>query len=216
MISRAVLVSVVVASAILLGGCTPQLVPPAGPTESERRAVVQRALDRQWAATGLEGRVQRPEPDAAMLIADTVYDLELGECVGDAGITSWYFDSGTGLVLGDGTRAPDEQQLAYYTCFVRHPEVIVLSVVQREFIYDYYARRHIPCLGFHGYEVTSVPTRESFVAGDADSAGNWVWSPESALSSFPTTQEAWERLTRDCPPTTPGVEGWSYDAIVGG
>jgi hypothetical protein len=212
MTSRGFLVGAVVASALLLVGCTAQQPPPAEPTPAEIASATREAIDRHWTATGLEGRVPRPDVTEGQLIADQPVGAELGQCVASAGIASWYSDD-SGLMIGDGTRGTDEQQLAYYSCYARYPELIVFSAEQREFIYDYYARTYIPCLGFHGYAPSDAPSRESFVSGGSDTGDGWLWSPDSVLPAYPETQEEWEQLYRDCPPTTPGIEGWSYTMV---
>ena len=212
MISRAVLAGVLVASALALAGCTSPSPAPAEPTPAEIAAATRAAIDRHWEASGLEGVVTRPGVTDGQLIADQPFGAELGECVAAAGITSWYSD-GTRMMLSDGSRGSDEQQLAYYSCYARYPELTVFSRAQREFVYDYYARSYIPCLGLHGYPPQSAPSREDFLSGEADLGDSWLWSPDTALSAFPETTQEWERLYRDCPPTIPGVEGWSYEMV---
>jgi len=163
-----------VASALLLVGCTAPAVPPAEPTAAETAAVVQAAVDRQWAASRLEGRVERPEPPLGQVASVSESGPALSECLQDAGISSWGYSDLDGMVRGDGVRASDEEQLVFYSCYARYPQVVVFSTEQRDFIYDYYARTNIPCLGFHGYELSDVPDRESFVSNAANLGSTWL------------------------------------------
>ena len=213
--SRGFVVSAVVASALLLAGCTGHPAPPAEPTAAEEAAAVQAAVDRQWQASGLDGRVERPEPPTGQVASVSESGPTLSECLQDAGITSWGYSDLDGMVRGDGARASDEEQLVFYSCYARYPQVVVFSAEQRAFIYDYYARTNIPCLGFHGYEISDVPDRESFVSSAADLGGTWLWSPMSSMVTQPDTEEEWDRLQRDCPFTTPGIDGWSYPPYFG-
>jgi len=214
-ISRAFLTGVLVASALLLAGCTAPAVPPAEPTAAETAAVVQAAVDRQWAASRLEGRIERPELPPGEVASVSESGPALSGCLQDAGISSWGYSDSDGLVSGDGVRAGDEDQLVFYSCFARYPQVVVLSAEQRAFIYDYYARMNIPCLGFHGYGITDAPDRESFVSGSADLGSSWQWSPIMSMTTQPDSDGEWERLERDCPLTVPGIEGWSYTPFFG-
>jgi len=214
-ISRALLTATLVASALLLVGCTAPAGPPAEPSAEEVAAAVRVAVDRQWEASGLEGRVERPAPPVWQVAPVLESGPALSECLQDAGISSWGYSDVDGLSGGDGTRASDEEQLVFYNCYARFPQVLVFSAEQRAFIYDYYARLNIPCLGFHGYGLSNVPSRESFVSGSADFGGSWLWSPMMSTTTQPDSDEEWERLERDCPSTVPGIEGWSYTPIFG-
>lgn len=208
--NRALVIAAAVASALLLSGCTAQQRAPAPPTETEIAAAVDVALDRQWAATGLEGRVPRPDIDVEQIMSAREAGVGMGECVSEAGIVSWGW-SETGFTAGStGGRGTDDDQLIFYSCFARFPEVLVITGAQRDFIYDYYASTYIPCLGLHGYDVVDAPTRADFVSGAADQGLNWMWSPDSTLRVYPDSSADYEKMYSDCPPTVPGIEGWSY------
>jgi hypothetical protein len=213
--SRGLSVAAAVASALLggflLSGCASGRALPEPPSASEIRAATQRAVDRQWVASGLQGRVARPELPVGRLMADEQSGFDLDACVAAAGIGTWFYDSVEGLLLGDGSRGDDAQQLAFYSCFARYPQLVVFSGAQRAFIYDYYLRIRIPCLGLHGYPVADIPSRDDFVVGAADVAGAWLWSPDMGMRSYPAGEAEWVRLYVQCPPTVPGVDGWSHE-----
>ncbi|MCU1544500.1 MAG: hypothetical protein JWM50_2365 [Microbacteriaceae bacterium] len=199
-----------VTGAMMLTGCTPSRGMPAAPTDAEVDAAVQSLLDMQWAATGLEGVVERPTLEAER--TSDQWSPGMDECVSEMGIASYGWSSTDGFALGSGEQATDAQQLAFYECVARYPAVTVLSHEQRDYIHDYYARTLVPCLGLHGYAMSFLPERDSFVAGTADQDAGWTWSPYAALRQPPMTEEANAELTRECPPTLPGIDGWSSEA----
>jgi hypothetical protein len=218
MTSRGFVVAVAVASVVLLSGCTAPRAAPAGPDSAEVAEAVQRAIDIQWTATGLEGRVERPVIEPEISGSGSVWGTGMSECAQLAAgpdSTGWGYGDTSGFTLGDGTRGTDEQQLAFYSCFALHPQVLVLSEDQREFIFDYYVRTLIPCLGLHGYELQSVPARADFVSGRYDQSATWVWSPDSSMLEYPQTEKEYVRLFTQCPPTIPGVDGWSRENLYG-
>jgi hypothetical protein len=197
---------VIVAATLALTGCTAERALPREPTEEEVAAAIEAALDVQWEASGLDGVVDRPdvtapEPDPAA--------TGLATCVSSLGMESYGWSDDSGLVLDTGERGSDEQQLAFYECFARFPTVTVFSAEQRDVIYDYYARSLVPCLGLHGYALRPVLTRAAFEAEYERGARGWIWSPYYSLVSPPLTVGRNADLVRACPPTVPGIDGWS-------
>jgi hypothetical protein len=205
---RAVAVCVLALAGVMtLSACTPQQSFPRGPSDAEVDAAVQELLDTQWEGTGLDGVVERPivEPESSV----TQWSPGMAECVSEIGEESYGWSDTEGFMLGTGERGTDAQQLAFYECYARFPSVSVFSREQREYIYDYYLTSLLPCLGLHGHPALVVPSRRSFVAGTGTVDGSWLWSPYSAMTELPSDRAVFDTLYRECPPSIPGVDGWS-------
>lgn len=193
------------ALAACLAGCTAGTSLPSGRSQAEIDALVAVELDRQWELTGLDGVAPRPVMAVERLSGINTTFAGIGDCMMDAGFSSWGFDD-TGLTVAEGAPEP-EQQLAYYECNARFPAVNPLSADEMHFVYDYYQKWLIPCLGFRGYTVLDPPERGVFTRGADD--GWATWSPYWALEPYPATAEEYEEITAVCPPTRQGVPGWS-------
>ena len=193
----------VVFAVLALCGCVAAPTPPGGPSEAELDARVRAMLDHEWANTGLEGVVARPVVEAQSL--GEIWVPERFECVSEEGLSAWGYNL-DGLAI-EGRDPTAEEQLRFYTCAARYPVVEMLSTAQLDYIYDYYARWLIPCLGREGHAVTSPPPRASFVSAGSDEG--WRWNPYVALKEYPRAEPAITALHAQCPPTLPGIDGWS-------
>jgi len=162
-----------VAMALLLAGCV--AVPPPGPSEAEIAEYNAELLDLTWAATGLEGVVDRPatgsgRPLQSAAWFDATFACMSAQGIGNLAITS---SSESGFELyGAWTDADD--QLAFYRCAAANPidpagSLEVLTDDQLDYIYDYYLQSLVPCMVLNGFAPTSAPTRVEFHA----LAGQW-------------------------------------------
>ena len=206
----ALVAAATLALTLALTACSTAVRPPKGATSAEIDSMIRVELDRQWAFTGLEGTVPRPEVEVEE--AGSVYGYSEGfwNCMSTAGFESWGFSSDLGLQLSaaDGTtsRPTAQQQLDYYLCNARFPGIDTLTVDQLDFIYDYYARWLIPCLRHEGYSVSDPPSRERFTTEEAEFF--YRWTPYSSLVERPATDAANLALTAKCAPSIPGIPGW--------
>jgi hypothetical protein len=192
------------ASLCLLAGCATTAL-PAGPTDAEREAAISAELDRQWELTGLDERYPRPARIDQELVSADVWNTSLGSCLDSLGLEGFSYEETRGLVRYDGGRADPGQLLDWYECLAKYPSVLVLSADQLEYIHHYYTSWLVPCLGFRGYEVAEVPA-----ASDLMMSGGFtsqVWSPYSTVTL--ATDEEYREVIAACPPTVPGVDGWS-------
>lgn len=201
--------STAAAASVLLGlvlsGCSIARGVPDGPSDAQVVAAVKARLDRQWRLSGLEGIVERPRFEFRPIVGTTQWASRLGECMADAEIVDWGYDAGDGLFIpGDVPSA--SQQLQFYWCFEKYPTIDLLTREQTDFIYDYYAHWLIPCLESSGLNVMNAPSRAAFRAPDRSIER---WSPYGSLERYPPAGPARALITQRCPPTVPGIEGWS-------
>lgn len=185
---------------------------PRGLSAAQRTAAVNAEIDRQWQLTGLEGVVARPDRIDPRIVAADSWGSGLSDCLNDSGVTSFGYDDSRGFssVNDDGstTRLDAAAQLVWYSCFAKYPIVDLLSKAQRNYIYDYYETWLVPCLNSKGYRVVDPPTRAEFLVESNNGIGSQVWNPIWSIDS-PRTEAGQAVLQRECPMTTPGVEGWS-------
>jgi hypothetical protein len=101
--------------------------------------------------------------------------------------------------LGDdaiGTSA----QVQWWVCSQQYPQedeyAWMLSAAQLEWLYDFFAQRHIPCLNTLGIEVDGFPPREEFLEF---SRGSPSWLPyPSVMHPTPSSSE-WTLIATRCP-----------------
>lgn len=174
---------------LALTGCTSHVAPPPY-TDAERAAFLEARLDAAWENTDLDGVVDRP--DLAAGIGDRFAAenwQSLSDCMFETGLTGWGFGESNGgpVFLGNNNDPlPPDIQLAAYTCFAQYPVTnsfrnILLTEDQKLYLYEYYKRWVVPCLGMHGYEFHRdfVPTERSFTENVGD------WNPYYAIASGP-------------------------------
>jgi hypothetical protein len=204
------IVAVAALVVLAVSGCSATTAPPQALSDAELDDRVRAELDRQWAFTGLDGVVPRPEPAVEIVGTDGAASQGFWECMSAAGFESWGFsgDAGLTLSLADGSApAPSpDQQLAFYSCNARFPMIDTLTVDQLNFIYDYYQRWLIPCLADAGYPVGVAPSRREFTT-ETPQFG-WRWRPYAAIADVPG-ETRYVALQRECKPTLPGIDGWS-------
>jgi hypothetical protein len=202
-------------AAVLLAGCSTVPVPrSATPDELDR--IVRAELDRQWAFTGLEGVIPRPDYPVEELGSVDGFSQGFGACMQEVGFTSWGVgDTGLDMssVNSGGARSTPEQQYDYYECIARFPNIDPLTDEQLDFVYDYYQRWLVPCLETEGYELHDVPTREEF--HEYRAVNGWLWGPYSAMVAYPQGAELHAVLGK-CKPTLAGMDGWSRDVSIFG
>ena len=197
---------------LALCGCSATRPAPVGPTDAEVDADVRAELDRQWAFTGLDGVVPRPVFEVERVGAAGAAAQGFWDCMSAQGFESWGFSSDSGLQMSSADSSmvtpTAEQQMSYYECNARFPVIDTLTTDQLDFIYDYYQRWLIPCLGSAGYPVAVPPSRDEFTTGEPEFG--WRWEPYSALGEYPGDDD-YDALLAECKPTIPGIEGWSRD-----
>jgi hypothetical protein len=205
---RSVVSAVVAAAAslCLLAGCGTTAALPAGPTDAEREAAIGAELDRQWDLTGLEGIHPRPLVVDGDLVSADVWNTSLGSCLDSLGLHGFFYEEERGLVRTDGGRADPEQMLQWYQCLAKYPSVVVLTAGQLEYIHHYYTSWLVPCLGFRGHPVGEVPAAADLMTRAGFTMH--VWNPYLEFTFVGGEEEYWDALAA-CPPTTPGIDGWS-------
>lgn len=169
---RTVAMLAVVASVVLLSGCTTQI--PAGPTKSDLEAHTQRTLDLAWA--DLDTGEARPVVERERYITNAQYVPVMSTCM----------------------QAPysDDSDIAWFICQSRFPvtptEYRILSDAQVDYLYGYLRRWTIPCLKLHGYAVGLIDhaTFEQY-------GGLWnpLYSSDVAAS---ISDEQYETLDEEC------------------
>jgi len=162
-----------VASALLLAGCVSAPVAPAPPTAGEVQEYNQRILDLTYDHNNLDGVTAR-------LMSSRLTDADsdgsaLSYCLSDAGIISagYGFSSSEGFSLGTvgTTRPPKADRVRLYRCVAAHPvdpSVYggMVSVEEREYLWQRWTGWVIPCLETAGYRVRDFPSKKLFFDGN--------------------------------------------------
>ena len=116
-----------------------------------------------------------------------------GVTVGEHG--QWRFEDGD-----PASPTFDAVELQWWVCAQQYPPQDefdwMLSRSELEWLYDYYGRRYLPCLGGLGFEASGFPTRGDFLF---TSEGYPAWLPfEQSVKPIPTTEQ-WEQVALRCP-----------------
>lgn len=202
---RGCLVAVAAAGVLALSGCTwgsgPVSFPD--PTEQEVEAVVAAQLDAEWEYTGLGDRVPRPEVEVVRAISSDEWAEVTAACMNEAGFAG-YEAAGNALSAGEiPVDQLDADAYARYVCHAKYPSADaaqgVYGTAKLDYLYGYFARWLVPCLGFQGYEVDDVPSREEFV----DLHGWWNPYNSDVFRDLPAG-EATDELQTRCPPVPEG------------
>jgi hypothetical protein len=178
--------------------------------------MVRTELDRQWAFTGLDGVMPRPEVAVEEIGTVDGFSEHLSGCMAEAGFDSWGsgpYGLDMSTVNPDGAQSTPEQQYSYYGCVARFPNIDPLTDEQLDFVYDYYQRWLVPCLETEGQQLRDVPTRAQF--HEYRAVNGWLWGPYSAMVEYPQGAEL-DALLVKCKPTLPGMDGWSRDVSIFG
>ncbi len=137
-------------------------------------------LDALWEITDLEG--PRPEVELIREVSDKEWMTVHIECMTQAGFPpKSQGDQGVGWeVPADQVEAFD---LANFTCEAQYPRRMELmqpyTPDQLNIMYQWMVDETIPCLAREGYEVSDVPTLESFRQGYSPQQG--FWTPDSGV-----------------------------------
>jgi len=109
---------------------------------------------------------------------------------------------------GQGTEAElsadqaDAYSLAAYTCAVQYPILSdqrgTLTEAQKALAYEYLTVDLVDCLERAGFEISDIPSRESFIAAYDSGA----WNPYMQIQSTISAAE-WNTLAGECVPNTP-------------
>lgn len=175
------------------------------PTEAEVGAAYARFADANWEFSGLGDRVSRPEVAVVHTIDPDDWSTVMAECMIAAGYPS-YLASGGGLTHESDPTAPaDAEALAMFVCQSQYPydrEALgVVGVAQERYLYRYYIRWLIPCLGLRGYDVGPVPSETAYLDSDGE------WSPYSALWETLAQGDDEDELVAECQPMPVGFLG---------
>ncbi len=193
-----------VAAVVVLSGCTAREL-PAGPTEADVAKYYEAVADAHWAGLGLGAGVERPETPSIQFSTQEDWAASVARCMNDAGFDFYSAQGGALTVTGDLSGPTDtvEEKVAGYVCQLSYqPEAVdgqILSRAQLDYVYDYYLRFLIPCLGSRGERVADIPDRASFVA----ESGIGPWNPYWAVMT--DSQDAFEESRAQCPPMPPGL-----------
>ena len=200
------------ASVLLLAACAPTPLPE-GPTADDIDRHYDRAAEELWESLDLPDGVARPEVQRAGAVPGLEWVPTVVTCMRDAGYDNYSSEGGGIVSFGEADGPPVEERLALYTCETRFPFAVepeqVLTVAQREYVYDYYLGFLIPCLGFRGLVVADVPERAGFLGMPG------FWNPYYAVDLGETVVltadelddavETRERMEAECPSMPVGL-----------
>jgi hypothetical protein len=218
MTSRLIAAVAVVGLAASLAGCSiaPDAVPDP-PTVDETLAFHDMMLDKTWAKTGLEGRVQRPTVRVGPILAPNDWSSAISDCMQGLVVDAvgWSYSSTEGYQLletqPDADPYADEVELGWYVCIAQHPldagvDGTLRSPAQAAYLYQYFQRWLVPCLEAHGVAVADEPTRAQFLTNGM--SGDW--NPYFTLRGEPPG--GFDRLLQQCGAPTGVIPG----LILGG
>ncbi len=194
------LVTLTLAVGALAGCVSPTPVPP--PPTAEEIAAMREVQAQDWwdsIATGTTmpnvAVVAELPPEEAYIRQTECLDAAAlpGVSVGSAG--EWTFDDSD----LDGP-AGIAVQVQWWICGQQYPAVgdfdWMLSPAQLEWLYDFLAERHIPCLRTLGIDVIGFPSREDFLH-ESNGYPFWLPYPET-LNPTPPSSE-WVLIAKRCP-----------------
>jgi hypothetical protein len=204
---RGCLVAAVLVAAAALSGCTWTSGTPyfPQPTGAELEAAYGDMADANWEFSGLDGRMPRPEVAMVRPLAPDEWAPTVAECMITAGYPT-YAASGGGLTHTIDPAAPaDAEALAMFVCQSQYPyeatRFAVVGEAQHRYLYDYYTRWLIPCLGWRGYDVGPVPDETEYL----DAGGNWT--PYTTLWEDLDQPDDARELQDACRPEPEGFRG---------
>ena len=197
------LVGIAISSALLLAGCASTRAEPPAPTVDELEQFTQHAVLTHFGTDAAQAR--RPGADAAEveIVEPTGIDVSYVECLNKAGFTGYYVAYFGTIVLSNPQGSTVEQRLQRSSCQFDYAWALastsMLTRAERDYLYDYYQERLVPCLRTAGFSIERPPSRKSFV-------DDWLqpvwWSPYDAMRPAASTQE-WTALHVECPALPP-------------
>jgi hypothetical protein len=199
---RALVAALLVAT---LAGCVSPTALPDGPSQAELDLSGRKQSDEAWAMSGLAGVQSRPAVEVVAEVARDDWARVIASCMKHAGFEQYRANSGMLLSREVPAELANEHSLALYVCRAQYPletsRQRLLSSAELDYVYDYYLRFLVPCLGFHGFLVDDVPTREAFLTA----GGTGWWTPYS--SGQPVTRRVdLTGLDSACPAFPPGID----------
>jgi hypothetical protein len=190
---------------VALAGCTATRELPEGPSQAELDVFGQEQSDDAWAGSGLLGVLSRPEVDVVAEVARDDWARVIASCMKHAGFEDYRANSGMLLSRDVPADLATEHSLALYVCRAQYPledsRQRLLSSAELDYVYDYYLSFLVPCLGFHGFLVDDVPTREAFLTA----GGIGWWTPYASGQPVTRRVDVGE-LDSSCPAFPPGID----------
>lgn len=191
-----------VAVVVALSGCTATPLPP-GPTDADIAEYYAAVADAHWEALGFGPAVERPATPAIRFSSPESWAASVAGCMNAAGFDEYSAQGGSLTITEPDPNPSTEQKLASFTCELSFqpvaPPGLILSAAQLEYVYDYYLRFLVPCLGLQGESIDDVPSREAFLAQSVIGP----WSPYWSIVT--RDAEKFERLRIECPAMPPGL-----------
>ena len=187
--------AVALGGAMALSACAGSAV-PSGLTSELVDQVVSERRDELWERYFGDADFARPEVEIVAYTPPDELMQRYVSCMHDAGFDEVH-QHGDGLSLGAEGHAGKLVYLALWVCAAQypvHPALLgYLPEGQREYLWDYWDSRTVPCLRGLGFDVPDLADRDAFVAAQ----GGYSWSPYEVVdpSGF-----GWDGIDEECPP----------------
>jgi hypothetical protein len=200
-IQRTVVAAVLALVAGALAGCVSPSPEPPPPTPAEIEAMRDAWAQEWW--DSLSTGTTMPDVDVIEVLPADDASARLTECLEEAsvpGVTvygpgEWSYNG----ALGDDATGT-EAQVAWWTCAQQYPSDDLfgwmMSADQLEWLYDFFAQRHIPCLHTLGIDVVSFPSRDDFLR---ISQGSPSWLPFPDVMRPTPASSDWSLIASRCP-----------------